>query len=290
MINHFILYLLNANTNVTHKIKIKPIDNILGHSWSILLKEAIDKNLKISEPDRIYALNDEWSKEKIVQELQERIDIVNMYQDNRIPFVLLSKEYNQDLFNKLHRFFEDFMHPDSGEPHNFYMTAHPYVKNAIREFNVLIHRYEQHDNIKCPKINVSIHDRPTRDMVADECKLFGWNIKSGDVTLKYCHHGKHLYDYWKDKDDHIGDKNILPQFKISSDFKIYFGGTYKNKKKKEFYKWMDSEKEFLNSLGIVKDDPMLTIGLGVVGKVVGDINKIKNDIYGITDIIKVEYE
>jgi len=286
----FKVNLLNEHTGQTYQVKIKPVDNLLGRSWTALLKEAIDKGFEVSEPDRIYSLNDEWSKERIIEELQKRIEIVNMYDDNRIPFDLTSREWDQDLFNELHRFFEDFMHPDSGEPHEFYWHGPKMVKQAIREFNVLIHRYEQFENLGCPKINVSIHQRPTRDMVQEECELFGWGINNGDVTLKYCHHGKHLVDYWNDEDDHIGDKNILPQFAISSDFKIYFCDTYGKRREKEFFDWMDERKEFLESINIIKDDPMLTTGLGVVGKVIGNPNLIKDELFGVTKIMDVTYE
>ena len=76
----FHLHLLNEKTNSIHKLDIEPINNILGQSWAVLLKEAIlSKNCWLVETDRIYHLNDEWSPENTIIKMNECIDVVNSY-------------------------------------------------------------------------------------------------------------------------------------------------------------------------------------------------------------------
>ena len=291
----FTLHLLNGETNTTHDIKIIPTNDPIGKKWSALLIEAIDNNLPISEPDRIYDLNDKWSDQNMITFLQEQIDIINEFDTGRIPFNLNEQVITRDLFNELHTYFENFMHVDGGESHDFYWNAPNDIQWAIRNFNVGIHRYEQTSGLfykgrKNPKINISIEDRPTMVMSEEECAGFKWCVPAGSVVLKYCHHGKHLYDYWKDEDDHIGDKNIIPQFNISSDFKVYFRKTYGWRNELKFFSWMKLKEDFLEGIGIKQKDPMLTTGLGVVGNIEGDPDEEHDKIYGITKIIGVSYD
>jgi hypothetical protein len=285
----FHLHLLNERTNQVHILDLEPYDNILGRAWSSLLKEAIEsKNCWLVETDRIYHLNDSWSKENILSRMQRCVDIVNIY-DNIID-ADLNSEVNQDTMNYLHTFFEKLRGKDE-DPPKWYLDAPRQVKDAVSEFNVLIHRYEAYDSMNNhAKITVGYKHRPTREMTLEEKKYFNLDLRPGEVYLKYCHKGKDLLDVFKDQDEHIGDENILPQHKISSDFNINFSWMMQERRKQEFYRWLEENKSFLKSINIDIDDPSVTIGRGVVGKVIhNDMEELKKEIFGVTKIHDITY-
>ena len=285
----FHLHLLNEKTNQVHILDLEPYDNILGSAWSSLLKEAIEsKNCWLVETDRIYHLNDSWSKENILSRMQRCVDIVNIY-DNIID-ADLNGEVNQDMMNYLHTFFEKLRGKDE-DPPKWYLDAPRQVKDAVSEFNVLIHRYEAYDSMNNhAKITVGYKHRPTREMTLEEKKCFNLDLQPGEVYLKYCHKGKDLLDVFKDQDEHIGDENILPQHKISSDFNINFSWMMQERRKQEFYRWLEENKSFLKSININIEDPSVTIGRGAVGKVVhNDMEELKKEIFGVTKIHDITY-
>jgi hypothetical protein len=285
----FHLHLLNEKTGSLHKVDIKPVDNILGQSWAALLKEAIlSKNCWLVETDRIYHLNDEWSPENTIIKMNECIDIVNSY--DKIIDYKLDLNPNQEVMNYLHTFFEHLRGKDE-DPPEWYINSPRHVKDAVTLFNVLIHRYEGFiAKRQTAKITVNYKNRPTREMTLEEKKSFYPRVKAGDVYLKYCHKGKDLLDVFKDQDDHVGDENILPQHKISSDFNIVLDNFINRKTGLKLIDWLIEKKEFLKSINIDIEDPSTTIGKGVVGKIVcEDLEKLKNELFGVTKIHDITY-
>jgi hypothetical protein len=285
----FHLYLLNEKTGSMHTIDIEPVNNILGQSWAALLKEAIlSKNCWLVETDRIYHLNDEWSPENTIIKMNECIDVVNSY-DNIINYKL-DLNPDQEAMNYLHTFFEHLRGKDE-DPPEWYINSPREVKDAVTLFNVLIHRYEGFIAKRhTAKITVSYKNRPTREMTLEEKKAFYPRVKAGDVYLKYCHKGKDLLDVFKDEDEHVGDENILPQHKISSDFNIVLDNFIGKNTAKNLFSWLEDKKDFLKSIGIDINNPEITIGKGVVGKVItNDIEQLKNELFGVTKIHDITY-
>ena len=285
----FHLHLLNEKTGFLHKVDIEPVNNILGQSWATLLKEAIlSKNCWLVETDRIHHLNDEWSPENTIIKMNECIDIVNSY-DNIIDYKL-DLNPDQEVMNYLHTFFEHLRGKDE-DPPEWYINSPRYVKDAVTLFNVLIHRYESFIRKKrVSKITVSYKNRPTREMTLEEKKSFYPIVKAGDVFLKYCHKGKDLFDVFKDQDDYVGDENILPQHKISSDFNIVLDDFIGRNVAKNLFIWLGEKKDYLKSIGIDINNLETTIGKGVVGKVItNDIEQLKKELFGITKIHDITY-
>jgi hypothetical protein len=82
----------------------------------------------------------------------------------------------------------------------------------------------------------------------------------------------------------------LPQHKISSDFNINFSWMMQERRKQEFYRWLEENKSFLKSININIEDPSVTIGRGAVGKVVhNDMEELRKEIFGITKIHDITY-
>jgi hypothetical protein len=127
-------------------------------------------------------------------------------------------------------------------------------------------------------------------MTLEEKKSFYPKVKAGDVYLKYCHKGKDLLDVFKDQDDHVGDENILPQHKISSDFNIVLDNFIGRNTSKNLFLWLANNKNYLKSIGIDINNPEITIGKGVVGKVItNDIEQLKKELFGVTKIHDITY-
>lgn len=284
----FHLHLLNENTNQVHIIDLEPYDNILGIAWSSLLKEAIDSNnCWLVETDRIYHLNDNWSKQNILSKMQDCINIINNY-DIIINTPLNAK---QETMNYFHALFVDLIGKDN-DLSEWYVNSPKNVQDAVSEFNVLIHRYEAYDSMNNhAKITVGYKNRPTREMTLEEKKCFNLDLRPGEVYLKYCHKGKDILTVFKDKDDHANDENIVPQYIITPDFNINFSRGMKEIRKIQFNNWLDLKKEFFNSIDINIDDPSTTIGRGVVGKVIhNNIDVLKKEIFGVTKIHDITYK
>ena len=133
----FHLDLLKNNETVT--INFQENETQLGQKWAKALRDEIDKGITIPQPNRIYNLNDEWSESKVCDAINECIDIINAY-DKIIDF-RLNKSMTQDDSNKLHHFFE-IMRGENDEPNEYYLRSPKHVREAIEEYNVLIHRWE----------------------------------------------------------------------------------------------------------------------------------------------------
>ena len=278
----FYLDLLKPDGSI-YTLSIESLDTFLGKGWSKLLKTSIDDGAVITEPNRIYALNDNWTPDSIKEQLLDCIDVVNIYKPDTIIY--------KDNLNYLHKCFEDFMRPDKPD-NKFYEGAPGFVRHAIRELNIHIHRLEHMARSGNEKIVVSLNNRPRVDMTLNQALEFKCAVAPGDVMIKYCHKGKKITDIFSDDelgDRHVGNNNIIPQHKISADFKIYLSNPIEKDKWSQFDEWLGNNINFFDSIGIDLNDPMNTIGFGKVGHIIGNIDDIKKEIYGVTKIYNVRY-
>jgi hypothetical protein len=147
------------------------------------------------------------------------------------------------------------------------------VKQAVRDFNVLIHRMEGillNPKKPSPRIVVTFKNPPKYNIPESYLDKFNFLQKPGDVCLNYAHVGKPLYDIYKDVDDQVDEKNIKPQSHWSANFQILF---YKERgHNSEYYKsvekwWSSSRSKKVRSLGFKKNDPKNAWGKLTVGKV-----------------------
>jgi hypothetical protein len=278
----FYLDLKKDNSIVT--VPFKELDHSLGKKWAKALKNHIDLGYPVAQPYRIYNLNNNWTESKIIDSINFCIDKINEYEPF-IDFRLLNSTMSQEDSNILHRYFE-LMRGENDQPNEFYLTAPRDIKEFIEEYNVLIHRWE---DLGSPgRIVVHFKERPMFDLDYEDYKFWTLGYDPGDVRLNYCHKGKPLWDVFKDGDLHVGDDNIRPQTRYSPDFNISFAkGPGITKRYLDWWKAMGPK---LNQLGFYKDDPKCAVGQAVIGKIVGNIQEIKDLINGSTEIIKVRYD
>lgn len=267
------------------EFSIESCDHALGHKWAMLLKQTIDKDGTVYFNDRIYNLNYYWTKERVVHELNECIHIINAWEyfiDHEIDE---DKGLDQELLNILHKYFED-MRGAQEDPNEFYKNAPRKVKHTIDQYNVLIHRYEDFGNPGRIVVNMNSE---LIDLEPSDYQHWTLDWKPGDIRLNYCHKGKTLWDVFKDDDLYVGEENIRPQSKYSSDFIVSFNSGPINHKDK-FDRWWDLNKLRLSELGFEKDDPRNALGYAVVGRLQYHPSVIRERIFGARKILGVTYE
>lgn len=271
-------------------LEIEPLSDKFSQKW---YKEVskIHKN-GIRENKRIYGFNNEWSYEKCLNKILDIVNTVNNYKQF-IDYDI--RELDQQKLNDLHVYFENMIGVDSTNtklqrPGDFFESAPKNIKDAIIEFNVLIHRIESMDpdSFWSKRIVVTFKDRPRHKIPESELYRFNFKIEPGDVCLNYCHVGKPLYDVYSNDDHSITEENIFPQSHWSSDFHIMFkrGLGFKNSYHEKVSAWWKKNKVELNSLGFYENDTKNAWGLFKVAKVV---NYDPNYLEGITKIEKIEF-
>lgn len=259
----------------------------LGQKWAKALRAEIDKGIFLPQPDRIYCLNNLWTQEKILADINQCIDNINNY-NNVIDYRLNPAHgITQNDCNCLHHYFE-ILRGENEAPNQFYIDAPKPIKKAIEDLNILIHRKE--DLGTAGRIVVHIKNRPVYDLEDSDYENWTLDHQPGDIRLNYCHKGKKIWDIFKDGDSVVGEDNIRPQFKYSADFVLGFNKPIGKRMRTRFNQWWDENADFLSSLGFEKEDPKCAIGHGVVGRIVGDPITIKQKIIGSTKILGVRYD
>jgi hypothetical protein len=276
---------LQKKDGTATKLSFEALTHPLAVKWKTLLKQMCDQGGAVYFNDRIYNLNDEWDPKKIINRINYCIDTINMY-DHFIDYYIKDNHIDQQASNILHSYFEK-MRGDQEAPNDFYLNAPKIIRTLIDEFNILIHRMEDLGNPGRIVVNMN---SPSYELEDDDYDNFTLDWKPGDIRLGYCHKGKPIWDVFKDNDLVVGDDNIRPQYKYSSDFIPSFNSGPSANAQLAFNLWWDKNKKFLNDLGFTKDDKKTAIGYAVVGKMIGNPDDIKNEIYGSVKIISVTYD
>lgn len=257
----------------------------LGTKWAQALRNEIDKGADIHQSDRLYNLNNEWTEQAIISRLNNAITTINDYQQF-VDYWIQGDKMTQEDSNQLHHYFE-LMRGENDDPNEYYLNSPKHVKQAIEEFNVQIHRWE--DLGLAGRIVVHIFERQMFQMSDDDYNAWTLNWEPGDVCINYCHKGKTILDLFKDNDTVIGDDNITPQSRYSADFNIQWGTGFSVRQLTKLKFWLNKNQNFLASLGYHPDNPKCAIGKGIIGKLVNDPEIERQRIYGATKILGVRY-
>ena len=254
----FFIEFKNDSDELTLEFEIA--NNSTAAKWYQELEEQLARNSNLKENNRLYHFpNETWSLENIVNELNKRIVIINGYQQY-IPMTA-DVTVDQDQLNQLHSYFEE-MRGGILSPGQYYTNAPWDIKQAIEDYNVLIHRTEDKLNAKQarPRMVLTFHERVRHLLEDSDYDNFTLDINFGDVFVNYCEVGKPLWDVFKDKDHVVGDDNIRPLKWYSADMHIYFTKGGYNSRIDKFWQWFTDNEEFLNSLGFHIYDKKLAIG------------------------------
>jgi hypothetical protein len=205
----FDVILTNGHEDTTLSFKVRNTD--IAKKWF----DELCQNYEILEDCRF----SNWGKHNYIDDLNYYIGVINRY-DNIIDCTISSNSTQED-FNYIHTFFENLRGEIVvGTP--WYNSAPEHVKEAVCEFNILIHKLESsvRTQTKHPTIVVTFKDRPRFELNQSDIKNFTFKWDSGAVYINYCHVGKTVLDVFKDKDDIA---TVRPQTHYSADFMIKFG-------------------------------------------------------------------
>lgn len=265
-------YVEFKNQIETLTLKFEIHDHITAKKWYQELTEQLQRNPKLKENNRLYHFpGDSWSLEKITSELKNLATIINSHKFYISEVDQIDTSIDQPLLNTLHKYFED-MRGGILNPGEYFTKSPEHIKRTIEDYNVLIHRTEDKLNAKRdrPRMVLTFQNRRRHELMDSDYDNFSLDINFGEVYINYCEVGKSLWDVFKDKDTIVGDENIRPLKWYSADMMIYFmNGSYRTRIQK-FWRWWDTQSEFLSELGFIKYDKRLSIGHIPVAKLVTD--------------------
>jgi hypothetical protein len=253
-------------------------DSSISRKFHSLLSDTLASGAGIIDPDRFHNFpgchkNREW----IVRELNRCIDLINRHQPGAI--LRRAKLYmTQDDLNHLHRYFEDYRGTILS-PGEFYRSAPAAVQDALNQYNLLIHRYEDFErNARFPHaICCWEENKRTRlPLAARDFMEFRYGLTFGDLVLNYCELGKPILDAFFDDDRVMSDDNIRPLRYYSADLFLSFGTGGLSRKlprwirihPKGFKEWWKSN--YSRVKGAIPDlkDPSLALGHIVLGSLI----------------------
>lgn len=256
------------------KLKYKVYDTDIATRWFAALSEQCSRDNTVREKDRLYNFpNGEWNEEKLVNELNKCVDIINSSEEmiKHRAFVGMPQEQ----LNHLHHYFEN-LRGGVLTPADFWKNSNTEIRSALERFNIIIHRAENfyHNNKQeqlLPRIVCRFNNRPRYDLMENDYQHFTLMKTFGEVYINYCEVGKPLYDVYKDNDDIVGEDNIRPLRYYSADFAVHFHSRSKQNVD-DFLtgmsKWWDKNDNYLKALGFKKNDPKNAIGNIPVAKII----------------------
>jgi hypothetical protein len=285
------------NYNEEYSLLYKIYHNDISYRWFDALKEQCSINNVIVEKDRMYNFpNDNWNEIKIIEELNNCIDIINSKE-----VVIEHTAYigmPQIHLNQLHHYFE-ILRGGILSPAQFWQQSSNDVKQALERYNVIIHRaenfYKNGQEKFYPRIVCTFPNKKRYKLLDSDYAHFTLLRKFGEVYINYCEVGKPLYDVYKDNDDIVGEDNIRPLRYYSADFNAYFFDRSESNVGKFLNgmdQWWNENKENLKLLGFEKNDPKNAIGNIPVAFLQNydDPNSIIQQLCNFNSIDRVEIE
>lgn len=256
-------------------LKFETYDTEIANKWADCLLEQYNKDPCIKEKDRFYNFPlDDWTEERLVNELNECIEIINQNENviNHTAYIGMPQEQ----LNHLHHYFEK-LRGGILTPTEFWLNSNEQIRDALDKYNVIIHRaenfYSSHNNNYTPRIVCTFNHRKRYLLEDKDYKYFTLERKFGEVYINYCEVGKPLYDVFKDGDDVVGEDNIRPLRYYSPDMTVSFHPRSKNNVDKfltDMDIWWDQNNNYLTALGFSKNDPKNAIGNIPVAKIISD--------------------
>jgi len=257
-------------------------DTNIARKWDSEIKQ----NYNIHEDDRFTGWpNTIRTKKWYSDELNNAIDIINLYQPNTITH-RASENMVPEHTNILHKYFED-LRGGYLSTADFYINSPEHIKQAIEHYNIMIHAYEKvaYSPLKTPTITCTLSG-PRHELSDEDYEHFTYNWQFGTIYINYCEVGKHLLDVFIDNDSVVGDENIRPLKYYKADFKLKFSPNLPVEKFHEFSSrfesWFSENEQYFKELNIYKDK-YRALGLIPVAVINKELSGFNN--YSEQDII-----
>jgi len=250
------------NHQQTFDLVFKLENNHFVEKWIDRFKAVQQRQDPISEPWAFYNLNNRFSDDYIIEEMNRLVD-----ECNRISPGLFDKKLydvnDQDTLNYLHSIFE--LHHgqlDAWKSNElFNIPEGNKLRQNLSFINQMVHRAEGQGSNK--QIRVVWFDIPKTETYSKaDYQLFTNKQEFGGVYICYADVGKNLESLTFDDDDHVHD--FVPNTHYSADLVIRFDSyeTDANVETKEsaYKNFFMQNREYFESKGYYREDPRLTTG------------------------------
>mgnify|MGYP003346412230 FL=1 len=238
----------------------KVINTQIARNWFEKIKSTLE--FGIFEKNRFYNFpnQDNWSKDLIAHKINECMDVIeqeyyNFFKDTKRP----NDKMSQDDLNYLHKFFTE-LRGSIDLPSHYYINASQLTKQAISDFNVLIHRFESYNSNR-PRFVVTFNNEFLANIIDDDYSKFQLENQFGDMCLNYVQVGKQIIDAYRDNDLTVNEE-LRPMNTFGAAFNVKFYEIDKklaeniNQKIKDWYVSNNIE----NITGLDSSNPKLAIG------------------------------
>ena len=238
-------------------------NNPTAIKWLKLLHTDITVNKCTWSNNRFVGFDiDDTKKSRLADEINDILSICDMERPGHFT-KWIGEDLSQEDLNEVHLYVENFR-GDYDTPHEFFRKGTDRFQLAVERLNQVIHEWEAIDNGNGPYVEVDFYGPGgTLDIEDEDRAYFDIEKHDGTIYLSYNMRGKTAFAVAMDDDHVVGDQNIQPYKYIKSNFMMVTEGwseqrTIDNKEK--FDSWFVRNGNYLNSLGLYKDDPKLTVG------------------------------
>lgn len=247
----------------TYDLKYKILKNSFAPKWRERYQFSQSRGDDISTRDQFYGINDEWTAERTIDIINQRVDQINELVPGLIDRKISSVD-DQDTLNYLHAFFERYHGKvDAWLTDPWWSDKPPEMRIIWSDLNNFIHRLEGYRSGRPnPRIKVCWYDTPkTKQLAEEDYRLFEPGYRFGVMYSLYSDVGKDLLSLAQDNDDHHHD--FVPPTYYSADFNLRFHTDddkiiqHKEKISKEYY---HRNQNYFKSKGYQENDPRLVIG------------------------------
>ena len=208
-------YEINLSGKEQVKLTYKLIDCRPAQIWAGLINsvtpEALRKNLNAWQDFDKSILSAK------LEELQNLIIDLNDWLPDYDKINYIWNDNNPQLFvNRLHIHFPEYEKTETSSQH---LKQLSHYNDLIHEIECLVQPKSYPELLICP-------DEATRcPLEPDDYKLFTSKRFFGDLTLHYCHVGRHPLELFLANDFNCPEDQIIPQTMISTYHRLRFYGT-----------------------------------------------------------------
>lgn len=248
----------------TYDLRYRILKNSFAPKWVERYQFSQSRGDDISTRDQFYGLNQEWTAQRTMEIINQKVDQINQLVPGLIDKKISSVE-DQDTLNYLHAFFEKY----HGKIDHW--LTDPWWKDKPKEMrpiwsdlNNYIHRLEGYRSGGSPRPRIKIcwYDTPKeRTLARSDYELFEPGVRFGFMYSLYSDVGKDLKSLTYDHDDHHLD--FVPPTYYSADCQLIFHSHRQEeieKIKNDCHGFYKRNENYFKSKGFNENDHRLVIG------------------------------
>lgn len=288
--------LSSKKTGRTFSLQYQIRNTPTAQLWMECLKKSMAFGLLESRRfDHFHAFEPQELEKETVHLKQLILDLSQRHPE--IPFPILDECRLQESVNELHFHF--------AHSHHVEKRIGPDNQKTWEEFNLSLHRlegilsrqktYELSGGLPPAQI-IFTWKKPFQTPLFEESfKEFTIQKEFGGVYVNYPQVGRHLYEMFLTRDDHLADEHIQPQRCVSADTFLWFGPSgghfAAHHIQSEMKLWFEQRKERFHPLGLRWGDPKLALGLIPVARLkdpIDNLNEVKDFIQFLSEFDEVQ--